>query len=162
MDLLTSRLIMEKYKASDFEGFCEVICNDEVMKNISGKGNTVKIAKDKFENILKTNKENDYYGVYKVVLLETKIVVGFAKIVPFEKECIEIGYALLPEYWRRGYTLEMIKKMTTHCLDYISNKKLMAIVNIENKGSIHVIEKCGFEVYHKEVIKGATCLFYEY
>ncbi len=88
MDLLTSRLIMEKYKALDFEDFCEVICNDEVMRDISGKGNTVKVAKDKFENILKTNKENDYYGVYKVVLLETKLVIGFAKIVPFEKECI--------------------------------------------------------------------------
>ena len=162
MNLVTSRLIMKKYKASDFEDFCELICNDEVMLHISGKGNTIKVAKDKFENILKTNKENDFYGVYKVVFKEMDIVIGFAKIVPYEKECIEIGYVLVPKYWRKGYTIEMIKKMTTHSLDYLPNKKIMAIVNQNNKGSINVIEKCGFEEYKKEEFKGATCLFYEY
>jgi len=162
MKLQTERLSLQKYVASDFEDFCEVICNDEVMLHISGKGNSIKVAKDKFENILKTNKENDFYGVYKVVLKETENVIGFAKIVPFEKDCIEIGYALIPEYWRKGYTIEMIKKMTTHSLDYLPNKKIMAIVNQENKGSINVIEKCGFDEYKQEEFKGATCLFYEY
>ena len=162
MNLLSSRIVMQKYAASDFEDFCEVICNDEVMLHISGKGNSKKVANKKFKAILKTNKENDYYGVYKVVLKETENIIGFAKVVPYEKKCIEIGYAILPEYWRKGYTIEMINKMTTHCLDFFPDKKLMAIVNQENKGSINVIEKCGFEEYKKEEFKGATCLFYEY
>ena len=52
---------MQKYTASDFESFCDVICNDEVMLYISGKGNSREVANEKFEAILKTNKENDFY-----------------------------------------------------------------------------------------------------
>lgn len=162
MKLQTERLSLQKYRVLDIDAFCDVICNDEVMLHISGKGNSIKVANEKFEAILKSNKENDNYGVYKVVMKESKNVIGFAKIVPYEKECIEIGYALLPKYWRKGYTIEMIKKMISHCLDYFPDKKLMAIVNQENKGSINVIEKCGFEEYKQEEFKGDTCLFYEY
>ncbi len=162
MKLQTARLSLQKYMSSDFDNFCEVICNDEVMLHVSGKGNSKKVAAEKFEAILKTNKENENYGVYKVVLKEIKNVIGFAKVVPYEEECLEIGYALLPKYWRKGYTVEMIKKMTTHCLDYFPDKKLMAIVNKENTGSINVIKKCGFEDYKQEEFKGATCLFFEY
>lgn len=162
MKLQTERLSLQKYMVLDIDAFCDVICNDEVMLHISGKGNSIKVANEKFEAILKSNKENDNYGVYKVVIKESKNVIGFAKIVPYEKVCIEIGYALLPKYWRKGYTIEMIKKMISHCLDYFPDKKLMAIVNQENKGSIKVIEKCGFEEYKQEEFKGDTCLFYEY
>lgn len=162
MDIITERLILKKYNTSDFEDFCKVICNDEVMFHISGKGHTRLVAKEKFEMLLKTNQENDFYGVYKVLLLDTKKVIGFAKITPFEKNEIEIGYALLPNHWRKGYTDEMIQTLTKHGLQYFPEKKLMAIVNVGNSASVNVLEKNGYHIYKEESFKGAPCLLLEY
>ena len=162
MNILTSRTVMQKYTESDFEFFCDVICNDEVMLHISGKGNPRDIAFKKFKAILETNKENDFYGVYKVILLETDAVIGFAKIVPYEGESMEIGYALLAPFWRKGFTTELIEKMRNQCLEYFSDKKVMAIVNKENIGSIKVLEKSNFNLYKQGEFNESPCLFFEY
>ncbi len=162
MKLLTSRLILKKYESADLEDFCKVICNDEVMLHISGKGNSREIAIKKFNALLKTNQENEYYGVYKVTLKETNTVIGFAKIVPYENNQFEIGYALLASFWRKGFTLEMIDKMTNHCLNYFPDKKIMAIVNRENTGSIKILEKCNFKNYKEDLHKSDPCLFFEF
>ena len=162
MNLLTTRTVMRKYTESDFESFCDVICNDEVMLHISGKGNPRDVAFKKFKAILETNKENDFYGFYMVILLETNAVIGFAKIVPFEEESLEIGYALLAPFWRKGFTLELIDKMRNQCLEYFPNKKVMAIVNKDNIGSIKVLEKSNFNLYKQGEFKESPCLFFEY
>lgn len=162
MKIQTKRLSLQRYNASDFEVFCDIVCNDEVMLNISGKGNTRIVAREKFEWVLKTNQENQYYGLYKVILLETNKVIGFAKITPFEEDYYEIGYALLPPFWRKGYTVEMIKNLTHHCLNYLSDRKIIAIVNIENIASLNVLEKCNYTIYEEAEFKGASCYLLEY
>ena len=162
MDLLTERTKLIKYTTSDFESFCKVICNDEVMLHISGKGNSRKIARKKFNRLLKTNQKNRFYGIYKVILKETNSVIGFAKMVPFEDDKIEIGYALLPDYWRLGYTNEMVKRMLKNGNQNFRNKKLIAIVNEENIGSLKVLENLNFHKYKKEPFKGSPCYFLEY
>ena len=162
MKIQTKRLILQKYEATDFEVFCDVICNDEVMLHIPGKGNTLVVAHEKFDSILKTNQESDNYGLFKVILLETNQIIGFAKITPYKKGAFEIGYALLPEFWRKGFTIEMINKMVNHCVEKFPSKQIMAIVNETNVASLKVLEKCNFKIYKKEDFKGALCLFLEY
>ena len=162
MKLVTPRLKMIKYIASDIDHFCEVLCDDEVMRHISGKGNPRGLAEEKFKKLLKTNQENDNYGVYKVSLLESNKVIGFSKIVPYEKDCLEIGYALLVPHWRKGFTMEMIDKMTEHCLEFFPDKKIMAIVNKGNIGSLKVLEKCDYTAYQQKDFNGLPCLFYEF
>lgn len=77
MELVTPRTTMVKYNESDFESFCEVVCNDEVMLNISGKGHSKKEAKKKFVALLITNQESVYYGVYKVCFLNIQSINKF-------------------------------------------------------------------------------------
>ncbi len=162
MNISTNRLSLIKYNSSDFEDFCKVICDDEVMLHISGKGNTRIVAKEKFEKLLKTNSENDLYGFYKVILKESNKMIGFAKFTPYEKHYFEIGYALLPSYWRKGYTQEMVTNLTKHGLHNFSNNKLMAIVKKGHVASINVLEKNGYQIYKEEDFKGSSCLFLEY
>ena len=162
MDIQTQRLVLKKYNLSDFEDFCKVICNDEVMFHITGKGHTRLEAKEKFDILLKTNQENEFYGIYKVVLKENNKTIGFAKMTPFEKKNMEIGYALLPSYWRKGFTQEMIKNLTNHGLNYFSEKKLIAIVDEGNSASVNVLEKNGYHIYKEESFKGSPCFMLEY
>lgn len=55
---------------------------------------------------------------------------------------IELGYALLPEYHKRGYCSRALKK----CMEYFFGKgyeKLVCAAFEENAASIRVMEKCG-------------------
>jgi len=162
MQLKTARTILTKYETNDFEAFCEVICNDEVMLHIFGKGHTVEVARQKFDSLLKINTENSRYGMYKVNLLNTNKLIGFAKITPFETDYMELGYALLPEYWRQGFTIEMIQKMVAHCQEQIPEKKIMAIVNLDNVASVRVLEKLYFKKYKEQVFKEVICHLLEF
>lgn len=162
MKIKTQHLLLIKYDNTDFEDFCKVICNDEVMLHISGKGHTRLVAKEKFDMLLKTNLENNRYGFYKVLLKETNKMIGFAKFTPFEKHYFEIGYALLPPYWRKGYTQEMITSLTEHGLHNFPEYQLMAIVNQDHIASKNVLNKNGYRIYKEEIFKGSPCLFLEY
>jgi ribosomal-protein-alanine N-acetyltransferase len=161
MEINTERTLLVKYDESDFESFCNVICNDEVMYHISGKGYSPKVAKEKFEGILKTNKENDIFGCYKVLFKEDRSVIGFAKLVPFETDMMEIGYALMPKFWRMGLTTEMIQQLVSTGKRYFNDKRIIAIVNVDNIGSLKVLERFNFVTYKTESFKGDLCHFLE-
>jgi RimJ/RimL family protein N-acetyltransferase len=161
MDIHTERTLMVKYDDADLSSFCKVICNDEVMLHISGKGYSQEEALEKFDNLLKTNEENEYYGFYKVIFKEDRSVIGFAKLVPFETDMMEIGYALLPGYWRMGLTAEMVQQLVSVGKRYFKDKRIMAIVNVDNIGSLKVLERFNFSIYKTEPFKDDPCYFLE-
>ncbi len=161
MEIHTKRTVLVKYDESDFNAFCKVICNDEVMYHIAGKGYSSTVAKEKFEELLNTNKENENYGFYKVILKEDRSVIGFAKIVPFETDMMEIGYALMPEFWQMGLTTEMVQELVQIGKKHFDDKRIIAIVNVDNIGSLKVLERFNFVTYKKESFKDDPCYFLE-
>ena len=56
----------------------------------------------------------------------------------------------------------MIKKMTSHCSEYFPDKKIMAIVNKGNIGSLKVLERCNYKEYHQKEFNGDQCVFLKY
>lgn len=158
MSWKTNRLKYQAYKASDYDDFCEVVCNDKVMIHIAGKGDSLKVAKSKFEAILSKNKLNNGFVFFKVSLLDGTHI-GFAKTVFFEGEGVEIGYAILPEFWRKGYAFEMIEFMKNYCLGNHPELTVMAVVDTQNIASIKVLEKAGFKIYKKDVFRDDYCWF---
>jgi RimJ/RimL family protein N-acetyltransferase len=55
----------------------------------------------------------------------------------------DIGYALLPAYWRQGYALEATSAVKSLAFAGLKQKRLLAIVNPENVSSIKLLEKLG-------------------
>jgi RimJ/RimL family protein N-acetyltransferase len=161
VNIHTTRTLLVKYDESDFDSFCKVICNDEVMLHISGKGYSLDVAREKFDELLKTNMENDHYGFYKVIFKEDRSVIGFAKMVPFETDKMEIGYALIPDFWHMGLTTEMVQELVDTGNRYFKDKQIVAIVNIDNVGSLKVLDQFKFIIYKTEEFKGESCHFLE-
>jgi ribosomal-protein-alanine N-acetyltransferase len=55
----------------------------------------------------------------------------------------DVGYALLPDYWRRGYAFEAVSATLRHAAGRFGLTRVIAIVSEGNAASIRVLEKAG-------------------
>jgi ribosomal-protein-alanine N-acetyltransferase len=65
-------------------------------------------------------------------------------------EDVDIGYAFLPRFWARGYAVEAARAAKDYAKVEVGLKRLVAIVDPVNEGSIRVLEKLGLR-YEKMV-----------
>jgi RimJ/RimL family protein N-acetyltransferase len=91
------------------------------------------------------------FGLWLVVLKETSESIGMCGLIRRENlENVDIGYALLPRFWSKGYAVEAGRAVKEYARDVVGLKRLVAIVDPANEGSIRVLEKLGLH-YEKMV-----------
>jgi [ribosomal protein S5]-alanine N-acetyltransferase len=83
---------------------------------------------------------------WKIVDKQTALPVGACGINYFssEHEKAEIGYWLLPAYWRKGIMPEVIPAMVQHLFATWSLHRLEAVIEAGNEASCKLSEKLGF------------------
>lgn len=74
-------------------------------------------------------------------------LIGTCTLFHLDAQCrrAEIGYALLPEYWGRGYMQEALKPLIQFGFDELSLNRIEADVDPENFPSIKALERFGFQ-----------------
>ena len=91
------------------------------------------------------------YGFYAVRLKQDNIFIGVAGLIHREGlEHVDIGYGFLPEYRGKGYAFEATKSIFEYGFNKLKMEKILAIVNPDNKASIHLLEKLGLN-YEKMI-----------
>ncbi len=88
-------------------------------------------------------------NTFAVVERATGKVVGSAGFVDIHREGVpkpddEIGYALNPAYWGRGYIPEAVRELTRHGFQELGLNTIWCSHYLGNEKSRRVIEKCGF------------------
>jgi RimJ/RimL family protein N-acetyltransferase len=58
---------------------------------------------------------------------------------------VDLGYALLPEFWSKGFALESASAVLAYARGTLGLKRVAAVVNPDNQSSIRLLEKMGFE-----------------
>jgi len=92
------------------------------------------------------------FSNYTMILKSNGEKIGSCGLYDREKiEGIDIGFALLPEYERKGYGFEAATKILETARDVFNISKLSAITTTANKASQLLIEKLGMT--YKETIK---------
>ena len=56
----------------------------------------------------------------------------------------DVGFALLPRFWNRGYALEATKAVMSYAGTTLKLSKLLAVVKPDNVSSIKLLERLGF------------------
>lgn len=98
-------------------------------------------------------------GAVSRVILCDEIFVGGIGVTPqkgWKSHTGEIGYWLGEKYWGRGIAQKSVELMTEFAFKEMSLLKLFGIVLSPNKGSMKVLEKCGYQlegVLKSEVMK---------
>lgn len=75
---------------------------------------------------------------------------------------MDFGYALLPEHWRQGYATEALEALLAYTFAHHPIACIYGECDIQNKGSIRVMQKVGMQESHRyqdvDAVTGATSL----
>lgn len=144
--LETSRLILCSPTLSDLEDLLQLQSNPHVMKYID-KG-----VRDKEQVLLRLNKAIEHYKKHgfslgSVYQKADKKFVGRAGLIHLAYDDtqpeVELGYALLPEVWNKGYATELAQSLINWGFEHLTVNQLVGITHLENLASQRVLQKCG-------------------
>ena len=153
-NLESVRLVFKEFENSDSQAMFELRSNPDVMRHMdSHPYQTIQDASLSIEQnrIAFEEKTGLNWAIFEK---ETQQFIGyfcFWKL--FRHNCrAEIGYALHPNYWGKGYMDETIKTMLSFAFEQFGLHSIAANVNPNNKNSIRLLEKNNFvqEAYFKE------------
>lgn len=145
--LTTSRLIIDFVTTEHAEFFFRLMNQPSYIKNIGDRN--IKSEDDAIhfiENrILKSYEENGY-GYYIIKVKKTSEEIGICGLVNrMEMNFIDIGFALLYEYTKKGYAFEATKALYAYSKNILKIDQIVAISNSDNYKSIALIEKLGMK-----------------
>ena len=114
------------------------------------------------KDALDSYKKNGF-GLYKMVLKTTNVPIGLCGLVNRASlEDIDIGFALLPEYAKKGYAYEAAKATMDYAWNQIDLTTVVAITTKDNTSSQQLLEKIGLQQVDVITLEGddEELLFY--
>jgi len=150
--LETERLILRQLTQEDAKFIFELLNDPSWIQNIGDRNiRTLDDARSYIEKGPRASYEKNGFGLYLIALKETGESVGMCGLIRREGlEDVDIGYALLPKFWSKGYAVEAARATKAYAKDVVGLNRLVAIVDPANEGSIRVLEKIGLR-YEKMV-----------
>ena len=85
------------------------------------------------------------FGLFLMELRDGGTTIGMCGLLRRDTHPdVELGFALLPEHRRHGYTLEASRACLQLATRTLGLKRVVAITALENAGSIGLLERLGF------------------
>lgn len=86
------------------------------------------------------------FGLWMVEGKENHLPIGICGLIKRDElDDVDIGYAILPQFWAQGFATEAARAVMAYGREVLKLKRIMAIVSPDNEGSIKVLEKIGLE-----------------
>lgn len=142
--LETRRLRLRKMTLDDGEFIVGLFTQSSFLQNIGDRGvNTVADAHRYICEGPMTSYRERGFGFYVVELKDEGDAVGICGLIKRPGlDHVDVGFALLPEFWGNGYATEAAAAALEHgCQRGLD--PILAIAQPENRGSVRVLEKIG-------------------
>ena len=140
----TMRLYARHWTSEDLENIYALYSDPAVMKYIRAT-----LTVDETKHIMETHvaayEETPFKGRFAVIEKRTGAFIGTFLLKDSETITgLEIGYALLQDYWGKGYATELLNEGVKFAFDKHAITELYAITELHNEASRKVLTKCGF------------------
>ncbi|MEQ8476499.1 GNAT family protein [Fulvivirga sp.] len=137
----TDRLLLRPIVKSDIGNIYNGLSNPEVIKYYGVCFDSLEATKEQMEWFEKSSQ--CWWAICSLDNTQFYGAGGLNDIsVPHKKA--EIGFWLLPDYWRRGIMTEAIPLICDHGFDQLELHRIEGFVETENQSSKHTLEKLGF------------------
>jgi RimJ/RimL family protein N-acetyltransferase len=143
--LTTQRLTLRRLSQGDAEFIVELLNDPAFLRFVGDKA--VRNADDARRYILDgpvASYEQNGFGLWLVELKETRLAVGICGLLKRESlPDVDIGFAFLPAHRSQGYAFEAASAVLSYGGTEFGLKRIVAITDPDNAGSIRVLEKMG-------------------
>ncbi len=143
----TERLQLRRLSTDDAEFILRLLNEPSFIQNIGDRG--VRTVDDARGYIVKgpiTSYEKFGFGLWMVETRSPTAPVGICGLLKRDVlEDVDIGYALLPEFWSQGYALEAASAVVLYAREKLGLRRVVAVTNSDNQSSIRLLEKMGFK-----------------
>jgi len=86
------------------------------------------------------------FGLWLVELKMNRKPIGICGLIKRDTlDDVDIGFALLPEFWKKGYAFEAAAATLNYAIDVLNLKRIVAITSQDNEASGDLLEKLGFQ-----------------
>lgn len=142
----TERLILRRWKDSDFEPFAALNNDPKVMEFFPALL-TPNQSRDMIA-MIEDHFEREGFGLWAVELKESEEFIGFVGLnKPTFKTnftpCVEIGWRLSHKFWGKGYAPEAAKAVLDAGFELFELKEIVSFTAAVNHRSMRVMEKIG-------------------
>lgn len=143
----TERLHVIPTTENDAKFIYELLNTPKWIKYIGDRGvKTVENAKDYIKEKMIPQLERLGYSNYTLIRKEDNKKIGTCGLYDREGlEGIDIGFAFLPEYEKKGFAFEASSKIRDIAFNEFEIKSISAITTKDNISSQKLLEKLGFE-----------------
>ena len=145
--LETQRLQLDLFNYEDAPFLFELVNSPGWLANIGDRNvRNIEDAKAYIDNRILPSYQAHNFGFYVMKIKASQQRIGTCGLVKRDHlEHIDIGYALLPDYFGQGYALEAAKAVQAFAKSKLNISTLAAITIAANKPSIRLLEKLGFQ-----------------
>jgi RimJ/RimL family protein N-acetyltransferase len=154
----TERLLIRPIKVTDKNFILDLLNTQGWLQFIGDRKVKDNIDAEKYiQNIL--DNKNFFYNIFEI--RETKQPVGIITFLYRDNQQFpDIGFAMLPEFDKKGYAYEATKKYLEEIANEKTVNKVIAITLPDNTKSIRLIEKLGLKYEYKFVDKSEVLHLY--
>ncbi|MEI4620479.1 GNAT family N-acetyltransferase [Bacillus cereus] len=162
----TERLHIRPYRICDASALYELQKQPEVNLYIPEPIYSLKEIEDIIYWSIDMNQRNtvNHIGKFNLSIIEktSQKLIGYCGLGPsdFEPTSTELYYALSRDTWGKGFATEATSALLQYAFSTIEIETIMASVFPENKKSIHVLNRLGFEF--KETVQNLEKTLQEY
>jgi RimJ/RimL family protein N-acetyltransferase len=147
MILETDRLKLRQLSVDDAEFVLRLLNEPSFIQNIGDRGvRTIDDARGYIVRGPITSYETFGFGLWMVETKSPSASIGICGLLKREVlDDVDIGYALLPEFWSQGYALESASAVISYAREKLGLKRVVAVTNSDNQSSLRLLEKMGFK-----------------
>lgn len=143
--LETSRLIICHLTPDDAPFILDLLNQPSFLQYIGDRGvRTLEDAQNYIRKGPMSSYERYGFGLFLVKLKDGGAPAGLCGLLKRDTlPDVDIGFAFLPQFWSQGYAYESAAAVLAHGKNTLGLKRIVAIVQPDNAGSIRLLEKLG-------------------
>ena len=146
MRIETKRLLITEFTSDMAQAVQENSMDDDNRRFVPDEvWETVEDAEEVLKFLISQYGTTDGPLVYPIIVKETKDNIGYVQLCPIDGGNWEIGYHIAKKYTGSGYATEAVTAFLPVIAKQVNISEIFGICLTENKASLAVMRKCGFE-----------------
>ena len=143
----TERLLLKELSMDDSAFIYKIVNTEGWLQNIGERNvHSEKDAINYLSGPFKSYTDNNF-GMWLIVEKANSSKIGLCGLINRPSlEDIDIGFALLPEFTKKGFAFEAANAAMDYAKNVLKIERVVGICNTDNLASIRLLEKLGLKI----------------